>query len=77
MAERKQRSVRPRLRACLVYWDPEKERYRITSPKTAQSAKKMADEQNYVFDSVFLMTDLLESQGRQGHRQVPRVPVIV
>ena len=46
---------RPKLKACLVFWDDDKKRFRMTTPKTAQAASKFGP-----YDTVFLLTDKLE-----------------
>lgn len=56
----KKRNVRPRLRACLVYWDEAKKRYRITTPKTAKAAVKDFADGKLKADAVFLLTDVLD-----------------
>jgi hypothetical protein len=47
---------RPQLKACLAFWDPEKLRYRMTTPKTARAAKGIKA------DAVFLLTATLDSK---------------
>lgn len=52
---------RPKLRACLVFWDAEKKRFKMTAPKTAGAAKKDFDN-GISYDAVFLLTDTLEKR---------------
>lgn len=54
--KRKKINRRPKLRACLVYWDEGKKRFRMTTPKTAKVAAGMK------FDALFLLTDVLEKR---------------
>jgi hypothetical protein len=44
------------LRACLVFWDDTKKRYRITTPKTAKTCKGIKVE------AVFFLTEQLEKR---------------
>ena len=55
-ATRKSFTKRPPLRACLVYWDMEKERFRISPPKTARTCKDIKA------DVVMLLTEKLEKR---------------
>jgi hypothetical protein len=47
---------RPKLRACLAYWDKDKGYYKMTAPKSAKTAKGME------CDALFLLTDTLEKR---------------
>jgi hypothetical protein len=55
-AKKKSFTKRPPLRACLVYWDAEKSRFRITTPKTARTCKDTKAE------VVLLLTEKLEKR---------------
>lgn len=55
MADKK-RQRRPKLKGSIVFWDEEKKRYRITTPKTAKAAKAFKAE------AIFLLTDTLDTR---------------
>jgi hypothetical protein len=56
-AAEKKRNRRPNLRGCLVYWDDDKKRFRMTTPKTGKAARGMGG-----IEAIFLLTEKIEKR---------------